>query len=735
MEPVRRAASAVARWATGRLRISSRRRQIRPDIEVLDRRVALSSATYTWSGLGDGTTYSLAANWQQNQVPPAGSLVFFPAISALPRQSNGDPNLTMGTILVDTADVSSLTVEDTYTFTADTHSKGKKANFTLDKIATLDAASRGNVLTFANSLQVTILGTVAETGDGEILLSQNIVYPGGYQLTPFTIGSGTMVVQTPGLPNNLIVVDPLATLLVLDNASSTIGGLSGSGTIQVGQHASGTQTLLNITTPRGESDVFTGTIDGAGGTVQLNGLGSLTLDYVNYDPQTQSVGTGAFDLMVASGTMLVNDRADIQTLTVGTGATFGSPGTINLSGQAILHGGATFAATIDGTAPGQYTQLRDTDAQDPAPIELNNNTLSLRCGPNFSPHPGDTLPIFSTASGTISGQFTQVLDAQSGQVIPVNGQSFSLTAGSFQLKNTSTSISLAALVPATATTTRLTSSANPDDPGQSLTFTAMVSTASGPVTTGSVTFSLAGTPVQTVPLDSAGTATYTTSSLPPGDSAITADYTDNTGTEGPSSASLTETIKPYQTTTTLSTSGNPNRPGAPVTFTATVSTASGPVTIGSVTFSLAGVPVQTVPLDGNGTASYTTASLPGGATAVTAAFNGNTGVDLPSSASLMQSVNPYSTSVVLTLVFQKKKHGKKIYELMATVVTTSPAGAAAIPSGSVVFFRKNASLGGVALQSGIAVLAIGGTKPIKKSFTATFQGSPDFTGSTITQVL
>jgi hypothetical protein len=101
----------------------------------------------------------------------------------------------------------------------------------------------------------------------------------------------------------------------------------------------------------------------------------------------------------------------------------------------------------------------------------------------------------------------------------------------------------------------------------------------------------------------------------------------------------------------------------------------------------------------------------------------------------MQSVNPYSTRVVLTLVFQKKKHGKKTYELMATVVTTSPGGAAAIPSGPVVFFRKTAYLGGVSLQDGIAVLAIGGTKPKNKSFTATFQGSPDFTRSTATAIL
>src|SRR5262249_19612062 len=155
------------------------------------------------------------------------------------------------------------------------------------------------------------------------------------------------------------------------------------------------------------------------------------------------------------------------------------------------------------------------------------------------------------------------------------------------------------------------------------TLIARVTTRTTPVTVGTVTFQQGSRTLGTVPLAGDGTASLPVSGLPIGNDSITATYSGfHNGTfDLGSSGSFIETINPYDTRTPLSSSANPGRPGAPVTFTATVRTTGGPVPRGSVTFSVAGVAVETVALDGSGTASYTTTALPPGSTAITAVFS------------------------------------------------------------------------------------------------------------------
>jgi hypothetical protein len=195
---------------------------------------------------------------------------------------------------------------------------------------------------------------------------------------------------------------------------------------------------------------------------------------------------------------------------------------------------------------------------------------------------------------------------------------------------------------------------------------------------------------------------------------------------------LTASISPAGTTMSLSSSANPSRSGATVTITATVAAASGPPPAGSVTFSQGTTTLAVVPLSGSGTAVYTTSPLEPGDHPITAAFASSTGDDLPVAASLTQAANPNTTTVTLTLVNQRVKRGKRVYELIAIV---SSAGIGAAPSGTVAFQRKGIAIGSAPLQGGVAVLQIGRTRPKNKRFTATFQGSPQFSESTVTEVL
>jgi Bacterial Ig-like domain (group 3)/Beta-propeller repeat len=104
----------------------------------------------------------------------------------------------------------------------------------------------------------------------------------------------------------------------------------------------------------------------------------------------------------------------------------------------------------------------------------------------------------------------------------------------------STSKAVSQVVSKATTTTALTSSLNPSNFGQSVTFTATVTPQFSGTVKGSVTFYDGTTALKTVAL-SGGVAKFTTSTLPSGAHSITATYNGSTSFTG-SSASLTQTV-------------------------------------------------------------------------------------------------------------------------------------------------------------------------------------------------
>jgi hypothetical protein len=182
------------------------------------------------------------------------------------------------------------------------------------------------------------------------------------------------------------------------------------------------------------------------------------------------------------------------------------------------------------------------------------------------------------------------------------------------------------VVSAINTSTTLTSSANPVTAGQPVTFTATVAAGfpNAGIPTGSITFLDGNIPLMTVPLDTSGSATFTTGSLTAGAHVLTAVYTPSGDFADSTSAVLTETVNaaPVRTSTSLESSANPVTAGQPVTFTATVvaaDAAAGPPT-GSVNFVEGGNLLLSVPLDVGGRASFTTAALAAGPHVLTAVY-------------------------------------------------------------------------------------------------------------------
>ena len=187
-----------------------------------------------------------------------------------------------------------------------------------------------------------------------------------------------------------------------------------------------------------------------------------------------------------------------------------------------------------------------------------------------------------------------------------------------------------------ATTTTLASTPNPSVYGQSVTFTATVSSAASGTPSGTVTFKDGATTLGTGPL-SGGTATFSTAALAIGGHTITAVYGGDTSFTASTSSGLTQTVGKAATTTAVAGTPNPSTSGQSVTFTATVSSAASGTPSGTVTFKDGATTLGTGPLSG-GTATFSTAALAIGGHTITAVYGGDTSFTASTSSGLTQTV-------------------------------------------------------------------------------------------------
>ena len=183
-----------------------------------------------------------------------------------------------------------------------------------------------------------------------------------------------------------------------------------------------------------------------------------------------------------------------------------------------------------------------------------------------------------------------------------------------------------------ATTTALTSAPNPSALGQSVGFTATVTTASG-TPSGNVIFQDGNIVLGPLPLV-AGIAKFSTSSLAVGAHVFKAYYEGNATLGVSDSNEVTQVVK-AASSTTLTSAPDPATLGQQVVFTATVTGSSTPT--GTVTFLEPTFALGAVQLSG-GVARFTTSNLPAGAHVITARYEGNTTFDSSISAPVTQGI-------------------------------------------------------------------------------------------------
>jgi len=431
------------------------------------------------------------------------------------------------------------------------------------------------------------------------------------------------------------------------------------------------------------------TVDGASQPVSLGADGTATLDLPSLTGGTHSITANfnawsAYGASSASLTQTVNASAAVATVALSTtdaNPSYGEPVTVSAvvsgpSGSPTPTGTVAFA--VNGT---QTTATLDSTGT----------------------------ATFALPAGLAPGAYP-VTAAYSGDVTYPAASASPLTE----------------TVQQDATTTTLTSSANPVTVGQPVTFTANVA-ANSPGSgspTGSVVFTLDGVAQPAVPLTS-GSATFATSSLATGSHTLTAAYSGDADFATGSSSALTETVNPVQSVT-VSSSANPSVNGQTVTFTAHVApaTTGGATPTGTVTFTLDGVAQSPVTLR-SGSGTLKVENLAAGQHTVTVAYSGDTKNPPGSSATFTQVVDPAATTVTLTSSANPAGYDESV-TFAASVKVVSP-GTGTV-TGSVEFLVDGVAQPAITLSSGKAELKLATLSPGAHTVLAVYAGTTGYQG-------
>jgi len=259
-------------------------------------------------------------------------------------------------------------------------------------------------------------------------------------------------------------------------------------------------------------------------------------------------------------------------------------------------------------------------------------------------------------------------------------------------------------------TTRLTSSANPSTPGQSVTLTATVTPSSA---TGNVTFRDAGATIGTASLIS-GVAIFSTSALALGQHSLTAVYSGDSADVGSTSNTVSQLVAnppPPPTDVFLTVTPNPADFGQSVTMLAAVnpSSATGTVTFLDGSTTLGPAPVA------NGVATFTTAALAVGAHSIRATYSGDSSNNPADSNIVTLTINRRTVTLALTA-------GPSPVTAGQAVTLTAKVSLSAGVTGSVTFTDNGTPLGTAAVNAGTASISTSGLAPGTHALAAMYGG-------------
>ncbi len=319
-------------------------------------------------------------------------------------------------------------------------------------------------------------------------------------------------------------------------------------------------------------------------------------------------------------------------------------------------------------------------------------------------------------AGTVTF-ITQALPPGSDSITAVYGGSSTFTA--------STSSPLNQFVQATTTTVVTSSLPTQSSYGQTVLFSATVSSSIGAPPNGETITFAQGTKILGTGTLSGGVATFSDSTLPKGTQAIKAVYPGDANFATSTSKPFDQLVVHATTTTTLTSSQNPSAYPQSVTFTATVAPQFIGTPTGAVAFFNGATKLGTVTLN-NGVAAYTTTKLTVGTAMITAQYLGFGSFLTSTSAPLSQVVNQASTTITLISSLNPSNHGNSV-----TFTATVAGQFGGTVTGSVTFTNGTTTLKTVNLGAGVAKFTTSTLPSGTDTITATYNGNANFTTSAV----
>ncbi|MCW5812013.1 MAG: Ig-like domain repeat protein [Labilithrix sp.] len=443
-----------------------------------------------------------------------------------------------------------------------------------------------------------------------------------------------------------------------------------SGTVTFHDNSTSPPTLLGTITRGG---------GGGNPPACATGLASctFTLNLTNL-----AVGTHPITATYAGNTQLLGSNSNASPQTIAINQVGVSIAIVSSPSPSVFGSEVAFTVTTTATSGGSPTGT----------VELRDGTADL-----------GTVTLASTGANTAAGTFrTSSLSAGEHTIFASYAGDANHPAGSGSGSHT---------VNVAPTVITIASDVNPSVVGQSVTFTANVTTtATGAGTIpGTVTFKDGGTTLGTGTLAS-GVATFSTTELSVGPHSISAEYTaqPNFG-ESTTITPVSQTVNKAATSLEVSSSSNPGRLGTEITLTATLSVTApgGGVPTGSVLFvdTTTNTSLGTGTIGANGAASVQSSTLTDGVHNISVSYAGDESYN-GSTGTFAQTMSANAATVTVTTATSPSKFGESV-TLEATVTgdPTTP------PTGSVTFTAP-----GVILNSGNAIPLVDG-----KATTTTLQ--------------
>lgn len=588
------------------------------------------------------------------------------------------------------------------------------------------------VVTFPGSPAAAVMTFAGDWQYGKAASTTNLVS----SVAPSVFGQSVTLTAT--VPNSSYSV-PTGTVTFYDGANPL-----GSATLDSSGAATLTTSALSvashsITAQYGGDGVYVGSTSSA--IDQVVNAGDTTTTVVSSSNPSVIGGSVSFTATVAATAPAVGTPSGTVQFFDGANA-LGAPVTLNGSAQASL---TTSALSLGGhSITAQYAASTNFKASTSSAVtqQVNQDGSTVALASSVNPSTfGDsvifTATVTQASTGGVPTGAVTFLDGAStlgtgnlnaaGQATfttsALTGGSHSITASYAGDTNHTGGASgaLAQVVKKVASGTALVSTTNPSVFGQSVTFTATITTVNGVPATGTVTFFDGASTLGTGPLNGAGVATLSTSALSVTTHAITAQYGGDTNYATSTSAVVNQVVDQGATTTAVLSSSNPSIVGGSVTLTATVSATDPAVgtPTGTVQFFDGAAPLGApMTLNASARADLMTSALTAGAHAITAQYAASTNFKASTSAAVSQQVNKDGASASVASSANPSTYGDGV----TFTVTVASSGTGGVPTGDVQFFDgANAISEAVALDGeGKAIFQIsaltGGTHAISAQY-------------------